>query len=402
MARAEILFLAHRIPYPPDKGDKIRSWRTLEHLSRRFNVHLCAFVDDPEDFQHESFLKGVCKSVSLVALNRHFAKIRSAVSLMRDEPLSLGYYRDSTMRKCVSQVFTQHTIDLQYVFSSTMVPYADAGSAAPLIVDLCDADSEKWLQYADEAAFPLAQVYRREGNKLADFENDVINRAEATFAISPAEAALLQRDGTTRPVHWFGNGVDADYFNLDKIPELAIGSAEIVFVGAMDYQANVDAVQWFVDRIWRKVRVRFPEMRFAIVGSNPTAQVQSLDGMDGIIVTGRVDDVRPFLAQSKVVVAPMRIARGVQNKVLEAMAMGAALVGTSAAYEGLDVTPGEDTEVANDPEEFIAAIEALMNNEGRRRRLGEQARRTVVKHYSWSGQFIRFDDVLSDFISMEV
>lgn len=393
MPNEEIIFLAHRIPFPPNKGDKIRSWRIVKYLSTKYDINLCAFVDDPDDFQHENFLQNYCKSVNLIALNPQLAKIRSVLSFVRNEPLSLGYYYDRKMRATIRRL-QKRDIKFQFVFSSTMVPYAMQSSSAPIVVDLCDADSEKWTQYAQDASFPMNLVYAREGRQLARFESTVINKCEASFAISHAEACILDRNDVSKSIHWFANGVDTAYFDPTAQVDLLAQPPDIAFVGAMDYHANIDAALWFAENVWPLIRAQLPECQFAIVGSNPVDAVMRLDGVNGISVTGRVEDVRPYLAGAKIAIAPMRIARGIQNKVLEAMAMGAALVATSAACEGLSVKPGRDYLSADIPTDFCTAITGLLDQPSKRVDIGRNARQTVTKRYSWDGQLNRLGDVL--------
>ena len=320
-ARRNVLFLAHRIPYPPDKGDKIRSWRLLRHLSKTLNVHLGCFVDDPDDFQHVDTVRRETESAVFIPLNPTHARLRSARALLTDQPLSFSYYDDRRMHAFVKTARSGE-LAAEIAFSSSMAPYIADAHGAPRIVDLCDADSEKWRDYAKQDAGLMRGVYAREGARLAVAETKMINWADAALAISDAEAAIFgERDGVKKPVLRFANGVDVDYFapRPDRVP--AALAADVVFVGAMDYRANIDAVRWFSREVWPQVRKRAPEATLAIVGARPDKQVSRLHERDGIVVVGKVDDVRPHLQFAHAVVAPMKIARGVQNKVLEAMAM---------------------------------------------------------------------------------
>lgn len=398
-ARPEILFLSHRIPYPPDKGDKIRSWRLIEHLSKRFRLHLAAFVDDKRDFAHEAHLKSVCESVFLRALDPLTARARSLAALLAGEPLSFAYFRDARMARHV-EAMRRRDLAATFVFSSSMAPYAEesaeksAGGA--LVVDLCDADSEKWRAYAAATPFPLSAIYAREAKRLAAAETAILNRADAAFAVSKAEAAILNaRPGVAREASWVGNGVDAAYFRPDAARKAPEPAAEIVFTGAMDYRANIDAVLWFVRAVWPKVRARAPGARFAIVGARPARAVRALDGRDGVAVTGRVDDVRPYLQHAAAVVAPMRVARGVQNKALEAMAMARPLVATSAALEGIDVRDGEEAIVADAAEAFAASVLLLLADRKRGDAIGASARARMKAAYAWPAQLARLDAALA-------
>ncbi len=394
--RGEVLFLAHRIPYPPNKGDKIRSWRLFQRLAARFDVHLAAFVDDPVDFQHKEFLEGQCASLTLVPLDPAWATARSARALLAGAPLSFSYYDDRRMRQAIDAVRARD-LRLEVAFSSTMAPYLKTPRGdRPQIVDLCDADSAKWAAYADKKAPPMAWVYAREAARLRAAETEILNGAAVSFAISADEAATLNAaPGVVRAADWFGNGVDLDYFHppaaADRDPAFA---ADMVFVGALDYWANHDAVTWCVEEIWPLVRARRPEARFSIVGRKPPTTISGLHGRDGICVAADVADVRPYVWNAKIAVAPMRIARGVQNKVLEAMACGAASVVTGAAGEGIAFTPGDHAAVADDPGAFAGAILELLDDPGAIDAMGAAASAHMASAYSWDAQLSRFDAAL--------
>jgi sugar transferase (PEP-CTERM/EpsH1 system associated) len=396
--KRRVLYLAHRIPYPPDKGDKIRSWRTLEHLATRFDVHLAAFVDDPADFQHRKFLEGVCETVALVPLNRQWATVRSAAGFMTGEPLTIPFYRDARMEAAVAAA-RDTGLAAEIAFSSSMAPYLKDAAGAPRVVDLCDADSAKWTEYARRKSWPMSAVYEREGRRLAAAETAIINFADAVFAISEEEADLLgSRDGAEKDVHWFCNGVDSDAFAPGAV---AAGDRRFtaVFVGAMDYWANVDAVLWFMREVWPLVRAAAAEASFAIVGSNPQREIRALGGKDGVTVTGRVADVRPYVEGAALVVAPLRIARGVQNKVLEAMSMAKAVVSTPAGLEGIDATIGVEALAAASADAFAREFLRLVDEPDTARKIGAAARARILADYQWPQQLARFDAVLDRLIS---
>lgn len=400
MSAPHILYLAHRIPYPPDKGDKIRSWKTLEHLARRFRVHLGAFVDDARDFQHEAHLRSVCESVALVPLNKRMATLRSAVGFVTGEALTMPYYRDWRMNAAVAKARAVG-LSAEIAFSSSMAQYISAKSNAPRVVDLCDADSAKWAEYARRKSWPMSAVYAREGRLLAMAESAMINWADATFAVSEEEADLLgNRDDALKEVSWFCNGVDVVYFAPGAVAAGPRFTA--VFVGAMDYWANVDAVLWFAREIWPQVRAALPDATFAVVGSNPAREVRSLDGANGISVTGRVPDVRPFVEGATLIVAPMRIARGVQNKVLEAMAMGMAVVSTPAGLEGIDATIGTEAIAAASPDSFAREIIRLVEYAPAAWKIGAAARSRILNGYLWPTQLARLDAAIDRLMGSSV
>lgn len=413
-----VLLLTHRIPYPPNKGDKIRSWRLLQRLAARFDVHLGCFIDDADDWRYRDKVAALCKSAHFAKLDPRIAKLRSAWGLVRGTPLTLPYYMDHGLRRWVEAV-RREPLAAEIAFSSSMAAYLEKPAGArPRLVDLCDADSAKWTQYAAQKSGPMAWVYGREGRHLQRYEHEVIDWADAAFAISPAEAAVLAQGRTPGPskpqthspevqspevywpeVHWYGNGVDSAFFDPAlSFPPLG-EAADIVFVGMMDYWANVDAVQWFMDACWARVRSASPKATLAIVGARPPEAIQQLSNRDGVRVTGWVEDVRPWLQQAKVVIAPMRIARGVQNKVLEAMAMACPVVATSAAAEGLALEQGAEILVEDDPEAFAKVVVSTIDHPESGAAIGAAARARVLDDYIWPRQLDRFDAVLDQLLS---
>jgi len=397
--KPEILFLAHRIPYPPDKGDKIRSWQLFRHLTKRFSVHLACFVDDKRDLQYTDYLRHMCVSAAFVRIEPGFARLRSVSGIFTGEPLSFPYYRDREMLREVAKMRAR-PLAAEVVFSSSMAPYIETPIAGrKRIVDFCDADSEKWTQYGAQTPGPFGWMYRREGRVLARAESKIVNWADASFAITEEEAAIFnQRNAIKGGVSWWSNGVDAKYFDPAAAAPNIEYACDVIFTGAMDYRANIDAIDYFVKDVWPKVRAQAPEARFAIVGANPVKKIKMLDGVSGITVTGRVDDIRPWLQCAKAVVAPLRIARGVQNKVLEAMAMAKAVVATPEAAAGVMATHDADIVIAREPSEMADALVTLCNDMQERQRLGKAARATVLSHYDWDTQLLRFDEALKGII----
>jgi sugar transferase (PEP-CTERM/EpsH1 system associated) len=309
----------------------------------------------------------------------------------------MPYYRDARMEAAVAAA-RDTGLAAEIAFSSSMAPYLRDDAGAPRIVDLCDADSAKWTEYARRKSWPMSAVYEREGRRLAIRESEIINFADATFAISEEEADLLaSRDQAQKPVHWYCNGVDSDAFAPGAV---AAGDKRYsaVFVGAMDYWANIDAVLWFMREVWPLVRASAADASFAIVGSNPARAIRSLDGIDGVTVTGRVSDVRPYVEGAALVVAPMRIARGVQNKVLEAMAMAKAVVSTPAGLEGIDAQIGAEALAAASAEAFAREFVRLIDDPDAAQKIGAAARARILADYQWPQQMARFDAVLDRLI----
>ncbi|MDD5611568.1 MAG: TIGR03087 family PEP-CTERM/XrtA system glycosyltransferase [Gallionella sp.] len=392
----ELLFLAHRIPYPPNKGDKIRSFYLLKHLSRHFRVHLGAFVDDPDDWKHVEALSGmVSGELKLLPLQAGAAKLRSAKGLFSGEPLTPPYYHDDAMQAWIAHLIAARPIRQAVVFSSAMAQYLEAYPDIGRIVDFVDIDSDKWRQYAERKAWPMNWVYRREARTLLEYERHIAASFAAATFVSSAEAELFKQLAPECAGHvgYYNNGVNLDYFsaNWEFDNPYPQGQRTLVFTGAMDYWANVDAVSWFAREVMPALRRRFADLHFYIVGSRPTAEVQTLAG-EGITVTGSVPDVRPYIAHAAISVAPLRIARGIQNKVLEAMAMSKPVVVSPQALEGITADTAHELILAEDAAAFIALISAQLTEPDAA--IGLAARRCVERLYSWDTSLGRLDALL--------
>jgi sugar transferase (PEP-CTERM/EpsH1 system associated) len=388
---SELLFLAHRIPYPPNKGDKIRSWHLLQGLAQRFRVHLGSFVDDPDDWQHIPVLQQLCGEVCVRPLHLGAARVRSAAALATGSALTLAYYRDDRLADWVRRLARERPLSGVFVFSSSMAQYAESLPMAPgarRVLDVCDVDSDKWRQYANSRPWPMSWVFGREARLLARAERRYVDSFDSTLVIAEPEAEILRAEAPhgARRIGVLPNGVDTGYFDPgqswpDPFPT---GSRPIVFTGAMDYHPNVDGVAWFSREILPLIRARVPDVQFCIVGSNPVAEVRALARLDGVNVTGRVPDVRPYLAHAHVVVAPLRIARGVQNKVLEGLAMARPLVATPNAVQGIDGIGEHELCVAATTEEFSREVIGLLTTAGRGS-VGP-AREFVTRRFAWDTQ----------------
>ena len=390
---SDLLFLAHRIPYPPNKGDKIRAWHLLKHLAKHHRIHLGAFIDDPADWQYAEKVRAVCASTNLVGIEPRWGKVRSLTGLLTGEPLTLPFYRHPGMQKWVDACLAAG-VGQVLTYSSAMASFVMQHGSARRIMDFVDIDSDKWRQYAPTKPWPLSWLYRREGDKLLAWERRVAAEFDASLFVSAAEAADFQAlaPESAGKVGYYHNGVDADFFSPERdypnpYPD---ASKTVVFTGVMDYWPNVDAVLWFAAEVLPLLHVNLPGCRFAIVGSKPAPEVLALAGQSGILVTGRVEDVRPYLAHAHVVVAPLRIARGIQNKVLEGMAMARPVVATPQALEGIDAIPDIEVRVAGDAAAMAAAVLTALNDS----RAGPAARQRVLESFSWAHNLVSVDQLL--------
>nr|WP_197986329.1 MULTISPECIES: TIGR03087 family PEP-CTERM/XrtA system glycosyltransferase [unclassified Massilia] len=380
-----MLLLIHRIPYPPNKGDKIRSYHLLKHLAQQYRVHLATFVDDADDWQHVPTVEAMCASSHFAPLNPTLARVRSLGALVRNRSLSLDYYRDAGLERWVDATVARHGIERVLVFSSAMAQYADKYPQARRVVDFCDVDSDKWRQYAEQKSWPMSWLYRHEARQLLSYERRVARNYDASLFVSAPEAALfrdLAPESSAR-IGFFNNGVDTDYFTPDAgyANPYPAGQRAVVFTGAMDYWPNVDAVTWFANEVLPQLRTRFTNLRFYIVGARPTQAVRDLEKLPAVTVTGTVPDVRPYIAHAQAAVAPLRIARGIQNKVLEAMAMATPVVVSPQALEGIDAEPGLDLVLADGADAFVDAVAAMLH--APQGAMGRAARARVERQYSW-------------------
>ncbi len=402
---ANLLYLVHRLPFPPNKGDKLRSYHLLKHLTNKHRVFLGTFVDHPEDEAYVETVRGMCTGLHVARLSPRLAKLRSLAGLWSQQALSLRYYQDSGLQAWVTQTLLAQPIDAVVIFSSVMAQYVESRpdfSPPPMLVDFVDVDSAKWTQYAPNHRWPLSWLYRREGELLLAYERGVAARSKRSFFVTENETALFNNMAPEcgELVQAMSNGVDTEYFSPDpacaspfskhgaKPDEIAL-----VFTGAMDYWPNVDAVSWFVSHVLPALRQTWPELRFYIVGRSPAPVVQAL-ASDAVVVTGTVADVRPYLQHAALVVAPLRVARGIQNKILEAMAMARPVVASRACVQAINARSGEELACAHGVDEFVREVSALLKAPQRAAAMGQAARLRVVEGYSWTAHLGGIDRYL--------
>ena len=392
----DLLFLTQRIPYPPIKGEKIRPLQILRHLRETYRVHLGCLVDDPDDEEHVGTVAALCTTSHFARLDRKRAKLLCLTGLLTGEALSVTFYRDRGLANWVRETLRDVKPAAVFVCSSNMAPYVlgHTGGAAVTLCDLADVDSEKWRAYAETGTGPMRLVHRREWRRVAALEGRIARELDWSTFVSAEEAALFraQRPAEAEKIRAVPSGVDFAYFDpaIVQAAPYPLDRLNFVFTGTMDYPPNVDAVRWFATEILPIIR-REQDAHFHIVGSSPAAEVRALAG-DGVFVTGRVPDVRPYVAYATAGVAPMRIARGIQNKVLEAMAMGRPVVVTPDALEGIEATAGVELLLGDGAEAFAARCLEAARPEAAA--IGQAARRLIERSYSWAGRLRGFDALL--------
>ncbi|UZK68027.1 TIGR03087 family PEP-CTERM/XrtA system glycosyltransferase [Sphingomonas sp. M1-B02] len=381
----DILFLAHRVPFPPDRGDKIRGFHLLKFLSARKRVRLIAFADDPKDMAERSGLVAQSAAGRSIVW-RGKSQLRAGIeALLSGRPLSLTAFGDDAVRVQVAQALAGDAIGTVFLFSSQMAQYLPRHVRQRVIMDFVDMDSAKFAAYAEGAAWPISWIYRREARLLLAHEKAVAARADASLFVSRAEADLFRECTGAPRVHAIENGIDTDYFDpATRFEAVDATGAAIVFTGQMDYRPNIEAVRWFAEAILPQIRRVHADARFVIVGRNPTDAVTALGRLPGVTVTGEVRDVRGWLARADVVVAPLKLARGVQNKILEGMAMARPVVASAAAAEGID--HDATITVGTTAEEIGAAVIGLLSDPRSAFELGAAARERVIARYSWEAR----------------
>ena len=388
----EILFLAHRVPFPPDRGDKIRSHHILRHLATLGPVHVACFGETEEDMAQDAALAAISASHCLVQ-RRVPVPLAALQAVAGGKPVSLTAFASPRIRRYVDHALATRPIAAIVVFSGQMAQYLPDRArcfSGRIVMDFVDVDSAKFEAYAASKPQPLSALYRREARLMQQFEAVVAARVDCSLLATHEEAELfasrLDKTHTFGNVYALQNGVDTVYFDPAGIPRVAAmlhGGPHIVFTGQMDYPPNIEAARHFAHTVMPTIRAKLPQAQFDVVGRAPTAAVRALDGLNGTRVHGEVPDVRPWLAGADLVVAPLLIARGVQNKVLEAMAMARPVLATRAAATGIGAREGTDLAVADGSDALAAAAIALLCDADASLALGHAGRKFVTASRGW-------------------
>jgi len=401
-----ILFLSHRIPYPPDKGDKIRSLNMIKHLSKKHRIFLGTIFDEEDDKNHIVKLKEYCREISAIPLT---GKFKLLYGFFASKPFSVSNFYDPRLQKFVDTVLEKNNIQAVICFCSSMAEYVfktplykkNKLKGIRLIMDFVDLDSDKWRQYAQFSKGIMKYVYKIEWKQLFKYEVKINRTFHHSIFISPKEAAIFKEYyPEMKNISIVPNGVDHQFFSPDQVPVMPelkkyIQGPMLVFTGRMDYLANVNGVIWFCRQVFPKIRKQYPDVQFYIVGNKPSDAIWALTEMEGITVTGYVEDIREYYKMADVCVTPLKIARGLQNKVLEAMAMGKAVVATSSAKTGIICKENEDFILADDAETFAHAVIELLTDSVVREKIGRCAMENVRKHYDWDENLAKLDSLLN-------
>jgi len=380
---SDILFLAHRFPYPPDKGDRIRSFHLLKWLAGRARVHLATLADEPFEAESARALSELCATVSVHEITPAARRLRSAWSLARGRTATEGAFQSPSLARTLDDWANRISFDLAIASSSGVAPHLRRASlrGVPALVDLVDVDSQKWLDYARFSRGPARWLYRLEGARLRRVERSIPSWAIGALLVSRAERDLFGSFHDATGVHVVENGVDLEA--LAPREEVVEEPQSCVFVGALDYRPNIDAIRWFCREVWPELLQRRPDSRLRVVGHRPVAAVEELGSIPGVEIVGQVPDVRPQLERASVVVVPLRIARGIQNKVLEALAMGKSVLASPEALKGFRPDLDVPVRSAAAAGEWVEGLLALFGDAEERRRLGRAGRAFALAHHQW-------------------
>lgn len=393
--KLRLLYLCHRVPYPPDKGDKIRAFNEIRALSKRHRVHLLTLADS--EVPDLAPLEQMCERVEVFPVQRTRGYLRAALGVFSPRPLTLAFFDSADLRQRAEELARTESFDLVVAYCSAMAPYAEPFQevGTPAVLDMVDVDSSKWAQYSRYAPLPMRPVYALEARRLQEYEGSLADRFERIVLATGNETRLLKEFAPDAKAATVPNGVDLDFFRPLDLPRSP--HPTIVFTGQMDYFANVDGMVHFSRNLFPRLRQRFPDLELLIVGRSPAPAVRALDELSGVHVTGAVGDVRPFLARAWAFVAPLRIAQGVQNKVLEAMAMNVPVVCTDRVFAGLSeggFRHGRDLLAASSDQGLEDSLASLLGDAQARASLAEHARRRLSLSYRWTTNMDRFEEIL--------
>ena len=401
--KKDLLFIAHRIPYPPDKGDKIRTYHFLDYLARHYRVTVACIIDDPADVDHIAALRQRVHQIYYQMRSASQMKKWAVGSLFSGRSVTQHCFYAKELQRQIDDYLDQHdpvaiisfcSSTADYLFRSRH-PFASLQEKV-LLNDLIDVDSVKWSQYAEKHSGFMGWIYRREARLLAASEEKIVTSFDRSFLVSEEERKVLSGHASVEKVEALSNGVDLDYFSPDKVDKQQYPTAacKLVFSGAMDYWPNVEGAVWFATNIFPRIKVKLPQVEFCVAGRNPTEQVLALQKISGIEVTGTVPDMRDHLSTATVCVVPLKIARGIQNKVLEAMAMAKPVVATSGAATGTKAVDGKEIVVADDEQGMADEIIALLSDSARQLDIGRKARAYVEREHSWDSHLQRLVEII--------
>lgn len=385
-----VLFLAHRFPYPPTFGSKVRAFNVIRHLAREHEVTVLSLARSDEEAREAAGIAPFCHRHRVLRVNNLVQAAKIAATLPTPISASEAFFHSAALQREVQRELDGRGHDFIFAHCSAVGRYVEPADL-PKLMDFCDVDSRKWQDYVDFKPWPLSLGYRWEASRMAAVERRTAGRFDRVTVATPGEVDALAEIGVVDRVDWFPNGVDADFFQPSGEP----CDAELIsFVGRMDYFPNVQCMVEFCARVWPALRRARPSLRLQIVGAAPTPAVLALGRIDGVSVTGAVPDVRPYVQRSALTIAPLKIARGTQNKILESMAMQVPVVASRVAARGVDAVIGEHLLAADAPQELTDTILGVLDAPAERARLAQAGRARVISHHAWPSAMRRLDGII--------
>ena len=394
----KILYVCHRFPFKPNRGGKIRPFNMIRHLNESHQVTVASLARSQEEAAEGEGIAPHCHRYLMDTGASAGAIARMLAGAPTPTPASMAYFHSSRLARLIREELRRESFDLILVHCSSVAHFVADVTGIPKILDFGDMDSQKWLDYAQFQPFPKSLVYRIEGLKMQRAEMQLARKFDLCTCTTRAEYETLLGFETGTPAAWFPNGVDLEFF---KPSGAAYDPNAIVFVGRMDYYPNQQGVTEFCDRVLPVIQAQRPEATFSIVGAKPSPEILELGKRPGVTVTGTVPDVRPHVIKAAVAVAPLRIARGTQNKILESLAMGVPVVSSATAAKGIDAEPGEHFLAADDAKDFAAMTLRLLQDTAERDRLAKAGRARMESHHNWPASMRRLDKIIEDCLSLK-
>ncbi len=384
LPRKRVLFLTHRVPYPPDRGDRIRAFHILQFLARRYDVSLAAVSDEPVTAEQMQVIEGFAERVAVQRINPRWSKVRGLLSLAAGGAVTPSYFYRNALARTIESWHQATPFDAVITLCTGMIQYArHIPRPARQILDLVDVDSAKWNEYARHSKAPMRWIYAAEAKRLRDIEAGSRDQLDGIAVVSDAEAATYRAEvGNHVGLTTLRHAVDVDY-HQPMMDAGARGSKTIVFIGVLNYKPNVEGIRWFVQNVMPALRQRVPDMKLQIIGRHPSPQVLELGNEANVEVVGSVPDVRPYLNDAIACIAPLQIARGVQTKVLEAMASSRVAVCSVGAAQGIHAEDDRHLLICKTPQQWAAALERVINDDTLRTRIAGEARRRIEEQYRW-------------------
>lgn len=369
----------------------------IKHLTAQgHDVTVASLVRSTDEAREGERLREHCARFIMEQISKPAALMRMLVRLPTQIPSSMGYFYSPRLEQKIKAALAETAFDLIFVHCSSVAQYVANIKHIPTILDFGDMDSQKWLLYSKHRRFPLSVGYLIEGIKLQRYEKKSASLFDYCTCTTKAELLTLDSYQAEAQTGWFPNGVDTDFFSPVAAP---YDPDQICFIGRMDYYPNQQAMLYFCNSILPVLQECRPQIKLVIVGAEPAAAIRKLGDRPGVKVTGSVPDVRPFVTASALTVAPLFIARGTQNKILESMAMGVPVVASDHAAQGVDAVPGEHLLTGSTSDELVAAILQLVESPQERARLSGAARQRVMSHHNWAHSMSRLDALIGECIA---